>query len=109
MQDGDKQLSSISKASSTEEIAEFWDTHSIADYEDQIHEVEVEVSNVVRNRVSLIPEVHSEVKEAARKRHVNPETLVNTWLAERLQQEKNKGKRRLRIVKGRRSFTIRLR
>ena len=99
MQDDDKQLSSISKSGSIEEIAEFWDTHSITDYEDQIREVEAEVSNVVRNRVSLIPEVHAGVKEAARKRHVSAETLVNTWLAERLQQETSKGKRRLRVMK----------
>ncbi|MYE54815.1 MAG: hypothetical protein F4X34_06420 [Chloroflexi bacterium] len=107
MQGDDKQISSISKARSIEEIAEFWDTHSIADYEDQIHEVEAEVSNVVRNRVSLIPEVHARVKEAARKRRVSPETLVNTWLAERLQQETKKGKRRLRVVKRRGYFKVR--
>ena len=107
MQGDDKQISSISKARSIEEIAEFWDTHSIADYEDQIHEVEAEVSNVVRNRVSLIPEVHARVKEAARKQRVSPETLVNTWLAERLQQETKKGKRRLRVVKRRGYFKVR--
>lgn len=100
MQDSDKQVSSISKASTIEEIADFWDTHSITDYEDQIKQVEVEVSNIVRNRVSLIPEVHEGIKEAARKRHISPETLVNVWLAERLERENDKRKRRM-IVRGR--------
>ena len=36
-------MSSISKASTWEEIAEFWDTHSLADYWDETHEVEFEV------------------------------------------------------------------
>ena len=34
---------SISKAGSLEEIAEFWDTHSLDNYWDQTHEVEFEV------------------------------------------------------------------
>ena len=34
---------SISEAETLEEIAEFWDTHSLADYWDQTHEVEFEV------------------------------------------------------------------
>ncbi len=31
-------VSSISKASSLEEMADFWDTHSLADYDDEIYE-----------------------------------------------------------------------
>ena len=38
-----KPLTSISKARTYAEIAEFWDTHSLADYWDQTHEVEFEV------------------------------------------------------------------
>jgi len=39
----DTQLTSISKARTLEEIADFWDAHSLANYWDQIHEVEFEV------------------------------------------------------------------
>jgi len=39
----DAQLTSISKARTLEEIADFWDTHSLADYWDQIYEVEFKV------------------------------------------------------------------
>ena len=38
-----RRKSSISKASSYEEIAEFWDTHNLADYWDQAEPVEFEV------------------------------------------------------------------
>lgn len=39
----DGQESSISKAGTTEEIAEFWDNHSLADHWDQTKEVEFDV------------------------------------------------------------------
>ena len=43
MSENDQNISSISKVRTIEEIAEFWDTHSLADYWDQTHEVEFEV------------------------------------------------------------------
>lgn len=42
-EENEPRLTSISKARTLEEIAEFWDTHSLADYWDQTYEVEVEV------------------------------------------------------------------
>ena len=38
---------------SVEEAADFWDTHSLADYWDQVHEVEIEVRARLRRRVTL--------------------------------------------------------
>lgn len=49
----DTQHTSISKARTVEEIADFWDTHSLADYWDQTHEVEFEVRTKRRRRVTL--------------------------------------------------------
>ena len=83
MQESDKQVSSISKASTIEEIADFWDTHSITDYEDQIHEVEFEVRDVLRNRVYLTPELYEQVKTFALERGTRIEVLVNAWVEER--------------------------
>ena len=79
------QVSSISKARTLEEIAEFWDTHSLADYWDQTHEVEFEVRAKRRRRVNLDPDIYAQVETRARARGIVPETLVNLWLAERLQ------------------------
>jgi len=84
----DTQLTSISKARTLEEIADFWDTHSLADYWDQTHEVEFEVRAKCRRRVTLVPEVYAQVEAQARTRGILPETLVNLWLAERLAGEK---------------------
>lgn len=82
------QKSSISKAETLEEIADFWDTHSLADYWDQTHEVEFEVRAQRRRRVTLDPDVYSQVEEQAHTRGVTPETLVNLWLVERLHDVK---------------------
>jgi len=85
--DNKSRQTSISKAGSLEEIAEFWDTHSLADYWDQTHEVEFEVRARRRRRVTIDPEVYSQVEVHARTRGILPETLVNLWLIERLKQQ----------------------
>lgn len=78
-----QQLTSISKASTYEEIAEFWDTHSLADYWDQTYEVEFEVR--IPRRVSIEADLFARIAEESRRRGISSETLVNLWLAERLQ------------------------
>lgn len=85
MNESDKpQMTSISKAQTIEEIAEFWDTHSLADYWDQTHEVEIEVRAERRRRITLDPDLYLRVEALARLRGVMPETLVNLWIAERV-------------------------
>lgn len=78
-------LTSISQARTLEEIGEFWDTHSLDDYWDQTHEVEFEVRAKQRRRVTLAPEIYELIASHAQLRGLMPETLVNLWLAERLQ------------------------
>ncbi len=43
---------------SIESAADFWDTHSLADYEDQIHQVEIKVCTHRQRRVTLDPDVY---------------------------------------------------
>jgi hypothetical protein len=86
-ENNEKQLTSISKAQTLEEIAEFWDTHSLADYWDETHEVEFEVRAERRRRVTLDPDVYTQLETQARIRGLLPETLVNLWVAERLAVE----------------------
>jgi hypothetical protein len=83
----DAQLTPISGARTPEEIGEFWDSHSLADYLDETHDVEFEVRAKRRRRVTLDPEVYAELETEARARGVLPETLVNLWLAERLHRQ----------------------
>ncbi len=77
---------SISKAQTLEEIADFWDTHSLDDYWDQTHEVAFEVRAQRRRRITLDPEVYARVEAQARARGLLPETLINLWVMERLQE-----------------------
>lgn len=79
---------SVSNAHTIEEIADFWDTHSLADYWDQTQEVEFEVRAKRRRRVTLDPQVYAKVEAEAHTRGISPETLINLWLAERLQEAK---------------------
>jgi hypothetical protein len=68
-----------------EEIGEFWDTHSLADYWDETHEVEFQVN--LKRKPSLIPVEHELIKQIntlATKQGLSPETLVNQWLREKL-------------------------
>ncbi|MCI0440928.1 MAG: BrnA antitoxin family protein [Chloroflexi bacterium] len=81
-----KSKASISKASIPEEIGEFWDTHSLEDYWEQTHEVELEVRARRRRRITLDPELYTQIEAQARERGITPETLVNLWLVERLQK-----------------------
>ncbi len=76
----------ISQASTLAQIAEYWDTHSVADVWEQTHDVEFTILAPRRRRITLDPAVYSEIEERARSRGIQPETLVNLWLAERLRQ-----------------------
>ena len=76
--------SSISKAASIEDVADFWDKHSVADYWDQTREVEFEIRAKRRRRVTLDPEVYARIEVLAHEKGLQPETLVNLWLEERI-------------------------
>jgi hypothetical protein len=86
MSENNHQMTNISKGQTVEEIADFWDTHSLADYWDQTHEVEFELRAKRRRRVTLDPEVYAQVEAQAQARGVLPETLINLWVVERLQK-----------------------
>jgi hypothetical protein len=86
MSEAEQTCSTISNASSPEEIGEFWDTHSVADYWDQTQEVDIEVRAQRRHRVTVSSTLYQKIAEQARQQGLLPETLVNLWLAERLGQ-----------------------
>ena len=64
--DDDAQVTPISGARTPEDIGEFWDNHSLADYWDETHEAEFELRAERRRRVTLDPEVYSELEAEAR-------------------------------------------
>lgn len=80
------QPTSISKSTTIEELAYFWDTHSLADYEDQIEEVMFDIRARSRHQVALEPDLFARVQQEATTRGVSIETLINLWISERLHQ-----------------------
>ena len=70
---------------SIEEAAEFWETHNLADYWDETQEVVVEVRAPRRQWIPLASELAQKASEQARREGVSIETLVNLWVAEKLQ------------------------
>jgi hypothetical protein len=86
----EERVSSISKSRTLEEMAEFWDTHSVADYWDQTYEVEMTFDPAARRAViSIEPELMEDLRKTARDRHVSTQTLVNVWLRQRLDRQKS--------------------
>jgi hypothetical protein len=85
--DMSRNRSSISKARSYKEIGEFWDTHDLADYWEQTQPVEFEVD--IQSEVTYYPldiTLAAEVCSVAKRRGVSPETLLNLWVQEKLQE-----------------------
>ena len=75
---------SISNASSLEEIGEFWDNHSLADHWDQTEEVDFKIRAKKRRRIAIDPELFDKITASSLKRGILPETLINLWLTEKL-------------------------
>jgi hypothetical protein len=67
------------------DAADLWDAHSLSDYWEETHEVEIEVRAIRRQWVPLATHVASRAFERARQEGVSVETLVNLWVAERLE------------------------
>jgi predicted DNA binding CopG/RHH family protein len=78
----------IPKTDSIEELARFWDTHDLTDFEDQLEDVSEPVFE--RKREPVIPvrlrrhEVEA-VKRVAKTRGVREAALLRQWVREKLQ------------------------
>lgn len=84
---GNTKTSRLPKFNSLQEIADFWDTHSLADYDDETHEVEITFDpSARRTYVGIEPELLADLKHIARERRVSLQTLVNVWLRQRVDQ-----------------------
>ena len=73
------------------EAAEFWDTHSLADYEDLQKDVEFEVDlKSEKNYFAVEKDLSEKIDRLAKSRGVSPETLVNLWLKEKVVENINR-------------------
>jgi hypothetical protein len=67
------------------EAGEFWDSHSLADYWDQTHEVKGRVDT--KRQVfltALEPGLFKKLGECSKRQGVSTETLINVWLMEKV-------------------------
>lgn len=74
--------------SSYEEVSEFWDTHSLADFWDETEEVEFQIAPDARRRylVAIDPTILQRVQRLARGRGLSTESLVNLFLEQHLHE-----------------------
>ena len=78
----------IPEFKSYDEMAEFWDTHSLSDYWDQTEPAEFEILSHARRRylVSVDRDLLAKVQMAARIRGLSIESLVNLLIEQRLRE-----------------------
>ena len=70
---------------SAEEAGEFWDTHSAADYWDEMETVEMEFD--IQKRVFLVPvdgQIYHRIKQQAEKEHRSVEQVIQALLEREL-------------------------
>lgn len=80
---GRNNISSVSKASTLEDIGEFWDKHDFTDFDDS---AAPDIEFTISSTVVIEPEIYSAVIKQAERRGVSVETLINLWLQEKLMQ-----------------------
>ena len=83
-----KNKSSISKGQTHEEIGEYWDTHDLVEHWEDIKPSEFEVD--IQSEVTYFAvdrQLSEKIKAFARRRGVSPDTLLNLWVQEKLQEQ----------------------
>ena len=74
---------------SIEELAKFWDTHDLTDFEDELEEAGEAVfvrAGGTSLSVDLQPAEAQQLKRIARARRVKEATIVRQWILERLDE-----------------------
>ena len=71
------------------EVAKFWDTHDITDYLDELQPITVKLSDTIAHGVIITfePDTFNGICELARERSMSPETLINEWIIEGLNEQ----------------------
>ncbi len=71
-----------------DELANFWDTHDLTDYENHVKEVNYKVAVTPTRHfvLTLSDELTKELRKAVQREGVSMQTLINLWVQERLQQ-----------------------
>ena len=76
----------IPQTDSIQELAHFWDTHDLTDFENELEEVGESVfERPIVIPVRLEPEASELVKELAQSRGISDVKLIQEWIAERIE------------------------
>lgn len=80
-------VSSLSHSRSYEEMAEFWDTHELTDFEEHLEEVDITFDPAIRRtEVGIDPELYMQLQTVAHVRRISVQTLINLWLSQKLHE-----------------------
>ncbi len=75
----------IPQTDSIRELAEFWDTHDLTDFEDELEEVREPVFQPGVT-VPLTPRDAKIVNAIAKARGISPRALIQKWISERIEE-----------------------
>lgn len=89
----------IPKFKNEQEEAEFWDTHSTADYWEQLEPAKINLDAELKNKIKehslkrvtlrLRPSQIEAAKEIAKKKDIPYQTLIRSWIAEAIRREQS--------------------
>jgi hypothetical protein len=72
--------SSISHATTLEDMGAFWDTHDLTEYDTDAPDV----AFTFRRTIAIEMNLYEAIEKEAQARGVSPETLINLWLQQKL-------------------------
>lgn len=80
--------SQIPRFADRAEEAEFWDTHDITDYRDELKPARARFSRGLSEGITirLDPETLRELRELAQEKGIGPTTLARMWILEQLKR-----------------------
>ena len=74
--------------SSIEELVEFFDTHDLGDYWDQMPEAHFDIDiKKIRHIFTIDEEIANKLTELARSKGIPSEALINLWLKEKVEEK----------------------
>lgn len=82
----ENERSSISQAITLEEMGDFWDTHDFTACDTDAPDAVF----TFRRTIAIEMELFESLEEQAQRRGVNVETLINLWLQQKLNEEKER-------------------
>lgn len=80
--------SSLSGASSYKEMGEYWDSHDLTDSWGKTRKVKFDVAiESERTYCAIEKDLSEKVQSIAREKGVSPDTLINLWIQEKVQEQ----------------------